>query len=197
MAKSGSTTIKAKRTALLVIDMQNDFTEKGAIIEVANIRKGFPRFKRFIDFCREKGLLIIYTRHNYSPKTNPIEAHLFPELKKEGLRKGTHGAEVNDYLKPKKIDITIDKTRYDAFYKTNLEKILRSKGITSIIITGTMTEVCCESTARSAMYRDYEVWFPPDLNFTCDINKHLYALKVIETHFGRVVNSARILTQII
>ena len=157
--KEKSSKINPHKTALMIIDMQNDFTEKGAIIEVTGIRKGFPKFKKFIDFCRDKGLLIIYTRHVYSPKHNPIEARLFPELKRGGLRRNTHGFEIDNYLKPQNYDIVLNKTRYDAFYKTNLEKILKKNGITDIIITGTMTEVCCESTARSAMFRDFNIWF--------------------------------------
>jgi len=169
--------LKSRTTALMIIDMQNDFTEKGAIIEVNNIRKGFLKFKKFISFCRDKGLLIIYTRHVYSPKNNPVEALLLPELKNEGLRKNTHGFEIDNYLKPQVSDIVLNKTRYDAFFKTNLEKLLRKKGVTDIIITGTMTEVCCESTARSAMFRDFNIWFISDLNFTSNKKKHANSLK--------------------
>lgn len=188
--------LKSTKTVLMIIDMQNDFTEKGAIIEVTGIRKSFPKFKKFIDFCRDKGLFIIYTRHAYSPKNNPVEARLFPELKREGLRRNTHGFEIDNYLKPLTSDTVLNKTRYDAFYKTNLEKLLKKKGITDIIITGTMTEVCCESTARSAMFRDFNIWFVSDLNFTFDKKKHFYTLKTIRDHFGNVVKFSQILKQI-
>jgi ureidoacrylate peracid hydrolase len=197
MLKVNLPTIKANKTALLIIDMQNDFTEKGAIIEVTNINKALTKFKKFIDYCRKKGVSIIYTRHNYSPQTNPIEAKLFPELNKKGLRKGTYGFDISDSIKPEKDDMVLDKNRYDAFYKTKLEKILKSKNITDIIIIGTMTNVCCESTARSAMYRDYSVWFVSDLNFTFDKKQHHYTLETIKTHFGQVLNSSKILEKIV
>ena len=108
---------------------------------------------------------MVYTRHCYIPEKNPIEAKLFPELKKTGLRKGTHGWNIHQEIAPAKDDITVDKTRYDAFFKTKLNQVLKKHTIKTIIITGTMTEVCCESTARSAMFFDYDVIFCSD--FTC------------------------------
>ncbi len=90
-------------------------------------------------------------------------------------------------------DVVIDKPRYDAFYKTNLEELLTGRNIDSLIITGTMTEVCCESTARSAMYRNYKVTMVSDLNFTRDPGKHEYSLKTFASNFGWVRTSDEIL----
>lgn len=185
--------IEARKTALLIIDMQNDFVEAGAILEVRGIWEGLENFRKFIDDCRTKGVMIIYTQHDYSPEGNPIEAELFPELKERGLRRGTHGFAINSALEPHPEDTIIEKKRYDIFYGTNLEDLLRSRGITDIIISGTNTNICCESTARAAMYRDYHVWFLSDLTFTSDPMKHEYTLKTIATHFGKVVTSEQIM----
>ena len=185
--------IDSQKTALLVIDMQNDFTEKGAILEIPDIRMGFPELKKFIGTCRSNGVAVVYTRHTYSPEGNPIEACLFPKLDDGDMRKNTHGWEINDFLKPESDDVIIDKKRYDAFYETSLEEILKKKGITDILIAGTMTEVCCDSTARSAMFRDYRVWIVSDLNFTRDENKHKYSLEIFASNFGWVVKSDEIL----
>ncbi len=188
--------INPKQTALLIIDMQNDFVEEGAIFEVPKIRKNLNSYKAFIDFCREKGATIIYTRHCYDPKQNPIEARLFPELKRGGLRKETRGWQIYDVLKPEKNDTVINKTRYDAFYDTKLDNILRSKKINTLIITGTMTEVCCESTARSAMFRDYKILFCDDLTYTFSQKTHKHTLKVIASHFGDVTIASKIMKTI-
>jgi nicotinamidase-related amidase len=185
--------ISPKKTALLIIDMQNDFIEKGAIFEMPNIRSSLLKFKKFIDECRKKGILIIYTRHSSDPNKNPIEFILFPEQKEKGLRKGTKGFEINKIIKPKKSEIVINKNRYDAFYKTNLEKELKKRKIENVIITGTMTNVCCESTARSAMYRDYKVFFIPDLTFTEKKELHRATLSTISHNFGWVIGSEKIL----
>lgn len=72
--------INPKKTALLIIDMQNDFVEEGAVLEVPATRKNLREYKTFIDFCRKKGVTVIYTRHCYDAKKNPIEARLFPQM---------------------------------------------------------------------------------------------------------------------
>jgi len=172
------------KTAVLVIDMQNDFTEEGGVFEIPRIREGFPLLSGFLESVRTIRLPIFYTRHTYSPESNVIETRLFPNLAEGGLREGTHGWDINDALKPAPGDTIIDKSRYDAFYKTELEVLLQKRNITNVIIVGTMTEVCCESTARSAMCRDYAVHMVSDLNFTRDSGKHDYALKTIASNFG-------------
>jgi len=182
-----------KKTALLVIDMQNDFIEEGAIIEVRGIRKNLTILRDFIEGCREKRITIIYTKHIFDPVNNPIEAKLFPELAKEGLRDCSRGTEVHAALKPLDDDVVIKKRRFDAFIGTKLELMLKSKGIENVIIAGTMTNVCCESTARTAMMKDFNVLFCSDLTFTSDPDAHNNTLKNISTHFGKVMKSEDIL----
>jgi len=109
------------------------------------------------------------------------------------LRKGSFGWKICEEIKPQEGDIVIDKIRYDAFFETKLNNYLSERNIDTIIITGTMTEVCCESTARSAMYLDYNVIFCSDLTYTSDKEKQKNALDVIEKHFGDVKNSKEIL----
>ncbi len=180
------------KKALLIIDMQTDFVKEGAPIEVKGIRKNITAFKEFIDFCRDKGLLIVYTRHCYSPNTNPIEAKLFSHIRKPYLQKGSRGWQICDDLKPEKSDVLIDKTRYDAFFKTSLHTLLQKNKVKEIIITGTMTEICCESTARSAMYHNYDLIFCDDLTYTSDPMRHKRTLQVIESHFGKVLKKNEI-----
>ncbi|MEK6867673.1 MAG: isochorismatase family cysteine hydrolase [Nanoarchaeota archaeon] len=181
--------LNPRETALLVIDMQNDFAEKGALLEVKGIRRNISSFKAFIDFCRKKKVLIVYTRHCYDPLKNPIEATLFRSLKKNGLRKGMYGWEIFPFLSPEKNDIILNKTRYDAFFKTSLHRILKKNGIKNVIITGTMTEVCCESTARTAMFNDYHVFFCDSFTYTSRSPVHKKTLSLIESHFGTVVTA--------
>lgn len=181
-----------KRIALLVMDMQNIFVEPGSLLEVKGIRKNLSRFKEFIQKLRCKDVLIIYTRHCYTPKNNPIEAELFPKLKNQ-LQKKSHGWRIYDQLKPSNSDIVIDKPRYDAFFNTRLDEVLKSKGIDTLIITGTMTNICCESTARSGMYRDYKIIFCSDLTYCSKEEVQKNTLKNIHSHFGKVMSSREIL----
>ena len=181
-----------KKTALLVMDIQNDFVEEGAIIEVKGIRKNIAKFIEFINKMREKGITVIYTKHIFDLINNPIEAKLFPFLAKDGLRDNTRGSEIYEALKPLDKDIVVKKRRYDAFVGTDLELILKAKGIENVIITGTMTNACCESTARTAMMKDFNVLFCSDLTFTSDPEIQKNTLKNISTHFGKVMTSEEV-----
>jgi ureidoacrylate peracid hydrolase len=180
------------RTALLVIDMQNDFVREDAVLRIPGIEERLDDYQKFLAACRKKGVMIIYTRHVFDPKKNPIEAELFPELLKGGLRAGTSGHAIVDELAPKHDDIIIDKTRYNAFYNTDLEAVLKKRGITHVMISGTMTEICCHSTARGAMERDYHVLFLSDLNFSADQHVHEVTLGVIKMCIGRVCTAEEV-----
>lgn len=181
------------KAALLVIDMQNDFVRQGSPFEVDGIRENMDEYKRFIYACRKLGVTIIYTRHCYDPRRNPVEASLFPKLGEGGLRKGTEGWQICDALQPQADDIVIDKTRYDAFFGTDLRDILVSKNIDTVVITGTITNVCCESTARTAMCYDYDVIFCSDLNYCSREDSHNNTLLVFKRFFGKVMDSSEIL----
>jgi ureidoacrylate peracid hydrolase len=184
--------LKPGKTALLVVDVQNSFIRKDSPNEIKSIGPNLAKLKGFIDFCRNTGLKIIYTRHAFDKKLSPIEAKLFPPEMNDDLKMGSRGWEISEKIRPRKGDTIIDKYRYDAFFKTNLDEVLKSDGIENVIITGTITQVCCESTARSAMFHDYNVIFCSDLNFSFDRQLHDGTLKVIKRSFGEVLSSEEI-----
>ena len=156
------------RSVLLVIDMQNDFVLEGAILEVEEARKQVPKIKRLIDKCRELGVPIIYTVQETDPVFCALEVATFPPLMETGMRKGTKGYEIIDELMPEADDMIVRKRRFSAFYQTDLELILRNirgqaNPADTVIICGTMTNICCESTARDAYFRDFKVVFGTDI----------------------------------
>ena len=160
-----------ERSVLLVIDMQNDFVQEGAILEVAEARKQIPRIRELIDKCHELAVPVIYTIHELDPAICALEVAAFPKLKETGMRKGTKGIQIVDELTPAPGDTIIRKHRFSAFYQTELELILRNirgsdNPADTVIICGTMTNICCESTARDAFFRDYKVVFGTDINAT-------------------------------
>lgn len=185
--------IERDRTALLVIDMQNDFVKEGAILEVPKIRSQIPKIKRLIETCRELGIPIIYTKQVYraNSKVKPLVLEMLPLLEKEGLRDGTEGAEIYSELEPKPEDITVRKMGFNAFYNTDLESILRNikgrRNVDTLIICGTVTNICCESTARDAFERDYKVVFGSDITSAWTDEFQTLTLKNIEYAFGRVM----------
>ena len=160
-----------RKTAILVIDMQNDFIEPGAELFSQMGYDFTPRMASFLDECRKYGILIIYTQNMIQADRRDIgKAGEFCEALKQGrvLIEGTHGVEIFEGVAPKDGDIVLRKNRYSSFYGTRLDSILRSSGIDTIAITGVCTEACCFSTARDAGALCYDVAFLSDLTGTMD-----------------------------
>lgn len=191
--------IEIDKCALLVIDMQNEFVQKGALKEVPNLLSLISKFKELIHTCRRCKVPVIYTAQTFDPLNElcRLEVKMYPELKNQGLRKGTYGHLIYEEVAPITGEVIIEKRRYSAFFNTELDIVLKNiKGINqidTIIICGTQTNVCCESTARDAFYRDYKVVFCSDLNVTIDERLQWATLENIRTSFGRVVHSDTII----
>lgn len=163
-------------TALVVVDMTNDFLEPGVPQECPAGREIVPRLALLIEECRRAGVVVLYTSHVHRADGSDMGrmadsfTHLVDaERRPITLIEGTRGVEVVDQLAPAPGEIVIRKSRYSAFYNTDLETVLRNKGVTTLIIGGVATNICCESTARDAMFRDYRVIFLADGNATLDL----------------------------
>ena len=177
------------RCVLIVIDMQNDFVLDGAIRQVPEAKNQLPKICRLTDKCRQFGIPVIYTIQEVDAVFNPLEIIGRPVLKDEGMRKDTKGIQIVDDLTPKPDDVIIRKRRFSAFYQTDLEIILRNirgseKPVDTTIICGTVTNICCESTARDAFFRDYKVVFGTDICSARTMESHNATLVNMET-FGR------------
>ncbi len=188
-------TFEKDRCVLMVIDMQNDFVLDGAIMQVKEAGRQIPKIQKLIATCRALSIPIIYTVHKTDPAYCPLEIASFPWLADAGMREGTDGIKVVDDLKPAPDDIVLYKRRFSAFYQTDLEMILRNTGkppVDTLIICGTVTNICCESTARDAFFRDYKVVFGSDICSTDDEDAHLATLKNMEI-FGRTMDCESII----
>jgi len=171
------------RCVLLVIDMQNDFVLDGAVMQVKEAKNQVPKIRNLISKCRDLNVPVIYTVQETDPVFCPLEVASLPHLRESGMRKGTKGMEIIDELAPTEDDIIIRKRRFSAFYQTDLEIILRNicgtvNPADTVIICGTVTNICCESTARDAFFRDYKVVFGTDI---CSAN-------LIEAHNATLMN---------
>lgn len=188
------------KTALLVIDMQNDFVREGAPMEVPMARRYLPNMHKIFTHCRKAGVPVIYTQHVLHDHwdISPLEVAYNPRLREKGLRLGTQGAEIIDELKPLPHEYIIQKHRYDGFHNTQLENVLATvrglNEVDTVIITGTVTNICCESTARSAFMRDYKVLMVSDANGGLDESSQQATLTIIERVFGRVMDTNELLT---
>jgi len=131
-----------------------------------------PRLNRLLDVCRAHQIPVIYIHHVI--RGGDIDAgrladHHEAIRNNKAIIAGTPNVEIYEGLKPQPGDLVVAKPRYSASYGTDLEAILRSKGIDTLIISGTVTNVCCESTTRDAFSRDYKVIFLSDGNAAGDL----------------------------
>jgi nicotinamidase-related amidase len=152
-----------ERTALVNVDMQNCFVE-GSPISAPDGLAVLDRINRFAAVCRTAGILVIHTSHVLRPDGSNmgVLGEMAPPVKGGIINKGAESAALHKGLVVDARDILLDKPRFGAFHGTDLELILRTRGIDTVIISGITTNVCCETTAREAMVRDFHVFFLSD-----------------------------------
>ncbi len=163
--------IDPARTAMIVVDMQNDFVAAGAPMETPAARAMVPRLAEALRLCRDAGVRVIYTAHVH--RRDGCDMGLFDDLHppiaaRAGLVDGTPGVEIYPDLTPALGEHVIKKHRYSGFFGTDLDIILREWGVDTVIVSGTTTENCCQATARDAMFRNYRVLFLSDATATYD-----------------------------
>ncbi len=177
-AKPESVTIDTGRTAVIVVDMQNDFGAKGGMfdragIDISTIRQAVDPTAKALAVARQAGIRIIYLKMGYLPDLSDLGApdsvnrvrHLrlgvgetirTPDGSQSRiLIRDTWNTEILPELSPKPDDVVLYKTRFSGFYRTDLDAILHKAGIRHLVITGCTTSICVESTVRDAMFRDY------------------------------------------
>ena len=163
--------IEPSKTAIIVVDMQNDFVAEGAMLRSAQAAAMVPKLASALDFCRENGIKVIYTAHAHRKDGSDMGMYddLYPPIaNRASLVDGTKGVEIFGELAPATGEHVIKKHRYSAFFATDLDMILRGMGITTVVVSGTTTENCCHATARDALFHDYKVVFLSDATGTFD-----------------------------
>jgi nicotinamidase-related amidase len=163
--------IDPAKTAMIVVDMQNDFVAAGAAMETPAARAMVPRLVEALKVCRDVGIRVIYTAHVH--RRDGSDTGLFDDMhppiaNRDALVDGTPGVDIYPDLAPAPGEHVIKKHRYSGFFGTDLDIILREWGIDTVIISGTTTENCCHATARDAMFRNYRVVFLSDATATYD-----------------------------
>ncbi|MCS7136347.1 MAG: isochorismatase family cysteine hydrolase [Nitrososphaerota archaeon] len=149
--------LDAKSSALIIVDMQNDFVhEKGKLYVGDVARRTIPNIKRLLEKARKSGTTVVFTQ-DWHLEDDPE----FPIWGKHSVA-GSWGSEIIEELKPIEGEVIIKKLRYDAFFGTSLDHILRIKGIKNVVITGTVSNICVLHTAGSAALNLYKVYLPVD-----------------------------------
>ena len=151
------------KTALVNVDMQVAFVD-GSPLAAPNGRRLLEPVNRLAAACREAGMTIVHTVHltRADGSNEGTMGELVPPVREGVIREGAETAKLHPEVNFLGDDILLEKPRYGAFTGTDLDMILRSRGIDTIIVTGICTNICCETTAREAGMRDYHVFFPTD-----------------------------------
>jgi ureidoacrylate peracid hydrolase len=218
-AKPDPITIDIARTAVIVVDMQNDFGSKGGMfdragIDISGIQKAVGPTAKVLASAREAGIKIVYLKMAFRPDLSDLGApdsvnrvkHLqfgvgktirAPDGRESRiLIRDTWDTDILPELKPQADDVVIYKHRFSGFYQTDLDATLKKLGIKHLIITGCTTSVCVEATVRDAMYRDYscvlltDCMSQPTLGNSLPGSNHDASLVLIsEAGFGWVSSS--------
>jgi ureidoacrylate peracid hydrolase len=219
-AAPGSLEVDLAATAVLVVDMQNDFGATGGMfdragIDISVIRRAIAPTARVISAARAARLPIIYVKEEHRPDLSDIGVECSPHWRMcqrmavgaevtapDGRPSrihvaGTWNTEILPELTPEDGDIIVTKRRYSAFYDTELEARLRALGIRYLVVTGCTTSICIESTIRDAAFRDYICVLPVDCTGQparsgSSYSGHEESLKIIERTFGWLSCSERV-----
>jgi ureidoacrylate peracid hydrolase len=174
-AKPNPLTVDFKKSAIVVVDMQNAFASKGGMLDIAGLditdaSRVIRTIRSVIEAARPNGVAVVYLRMAYKPDLSdsggPNSPNFHkelamslmcsrPELKGKVLTEGTWDAEIVEDLAPQPADLVITKTRYSGFAGTPLDSQLRMRGIQYLFFAGIATNVCVESTLRDAYFHDY------------------------------------------
>lgn len=174
--------LQAARAALLVLDMQRYFLEPASHAFVPSAPAILPGVAALAAQWAGRGLPLFFTRH----VNNAENAANMARWWRETLTAENPLSEITPELDTRQAMI-ITKSQYDAFYQTPLEELLRQRGVSQVIICGVMTHLCCETTARAAFVRGFEVFFTVDGTATYNLDFHLAALRNLAHGFATLV----------
>ncbi len=195
--------VRPEHCAVLIVDVQNDFCAEGGALhregrDLSMVKTMVPRLAEFVDAARAAHVPLIWIRNVYNTGPNWYLSEVWLE-QAHRRRRGAYltipvcepGQWNGDFfaIKPLPDEVIVTKHRYGAFESSDLDLVLRSRGIRTVIMTGVATNVCVETTARQAFLRDYYVVFVNDCTATYDQADHDATLRNIDAFFGEVASA--------
>ena len=143
--------VDPRRAALIVVDMQNDFVSDGGSLRVPDAEATIPAIATLLELARGSGMRVVFSQDTH--RDGDPEWEIWPEH----AREGTWGWQIVDALAPRPDETVLRKVRYDAFYGTPLDHLLRLWGVDTLVLCGTVANICVHYTAASAALRWYSV----------------------------------------
>lgn len=181
-------------SALLVIDMQTFFLDPASPSYTCGGVAIIPAIKSLIHAFRQAERPVIYTRHVHHP--DDLDVGIMGWWWEGKCLEGSPESEVLPELAPLPREKVVFKHRYSAFYNTDLETVLRCMKIEDLVITGVMTNMCCESTARDAYFRDHRVFFLADATGSVNEELHVSSLCNLAFGFAQITTAEAIVQQV-
>jgi nicotinamidase-related amidase len=196
---------RLSRPALVVVDMQNDFVRVGAPLEVPDARATIPAHRALLDAFRRRGFPVVYTKFitwpaytllwEWSPQCRPPtrccwkgHRRFYPDVGEE-----LDCTDIIREIYPEPDDVMIEKLGYGAFHGTPLPDLLRGQGVESLLIMGTVTQICVEETAREAFHHNFKTTLVSDAVSSSVPDLHAATLKNFAMKFGWVESSEHLL----
>jgi nicotinamidase-related amidase len=178
--------MNAEHAGLLVIDMQNYFADPDGGAYLGATAAILPRVKSLIEEFRARSRPVIFTSHGHT--SEELDGGILSWWWGDMCMEGTRDAEIHPDIAPLAGEKLVRKHRYSAFYNTDLETVLRCLNAEDLVITGVMTNICVDSTARDAFFRDHRVFIPADGTAGSYEDLHVSALRNLAYAFARVTN---------
>lgn len=200
--------VEAARSALVVVDMQNDFVRVGAPQEVPDARATIPVIRSLIDRYHDLGQPVVFTRFlagpgetliwTWSPELAPPQRSCWPGVRRTygDVAGEREGPAVIDELAPQSTDIVIDKHGYGAFHRTRLHDVLIASHIDTVVVAGTVTQICVDETIRGAFELGLRAVLVRDAVSSFDPALHDATIRNVAMKFGRVMTSAQLLDEL-
>jgi nicotinamidase-related amidase len=196
--------LEPQRTALIVIDVQNDFGSPDGVsaragFDLSSVDRAVDQISALLDAARKRGVLVILVKlltapERDSPAANERRARLGIDQSERPCRAGTWGAEYYR-IEPRPGDLEVDKSRYSSFVNTPLDFYLKSRpGLDTLVICGLTTECCVETTVRDGFVRDYHIFVPHDATAAYAPDLHDVSLKILGIYFASIVSTDQILS---
>lgn len=183
-------TFVPEKSALLIIDMQRFFLDPQSHAYLSDASPILENVRKLLHVYRASSLPVIFTRHALLRNQDPgAMGRWWCDI----IYEDDAMSSIVEELKPLPDEIVIRKARYSAFTNTDLDQILKNLGVTQLVITGVMTHLCCETTARDAFVRDFDVFFVIDGTATRNEDLHLSSLKTLCDGFAILVKSEEVI----
>jgi ureidoacrylate peracid hydrolase len=179
--------ITAQRTALILVDLVNDYLEPDGAMPLENPKTMLAKVNELVEVVRQAGVKVVWVRPGHFEKDDGLFRKRIPHAFVD-----SEGSQIHDSLSPLPHERVMTKRRYSAFFQTDLDLYLREHKIERVIVCGAATNICVRSTIHDAFFNGYDVWLAKDASKATGPREEESTIYDVQTHFGDVLKVADI-----